>query len=165
MVSKDNSPKNSSHFQASTPGTGVHVSTAVAAPGASYSVKIDDGEFVSQSGTGAYDSPTLSDGKHTITYAIGTSASPPAFDYLTVTAGKSTTLKDHTLAVDDADSAIIYSGSWSNAPLDPAGTDSFISLYRDTVHWTSTVGDSLQLQFEGELYIGLMCSILPRRQF
>ncbi|KAH9480435.1 hypothetical protein JR316_0007035 [Psilocybe cubensis] len=136
-------------FQYTFYGTGVHVATAIATADASYSVKIDDGEFIPQSGTGSYDSPTLRDGKHTVTYAIGTSTSPPAFDYLTVAAGKSTTLKDHTLAVDDADSSIFYSGSWSNAPHTPAGTDSSLSLYRDTVHWTSTVGDSLQLQFEG----------------
>lgn len=117
---------------------------------------MDDGEFVSHSGTGAYDSPILSDGKHTITYATGTSMSPPAFDYLAVTAGGSTLLDGRTLAMDDADSSIVYSGSWLNTPVVPTGFDSSISLYRDTVHWTSTVGNSLQLQFEGELYIGLM---------
>ncbi|PPQ91688.1 hypothetical protein CVT25_012901 [Psilocybe cyanescens] len=136
-------------FQYTFYGTGVHVSTTVAASGASYSVKIDDGEFVSHSGTGAYDSPILSDGKHTITYATGTSLSPPAFDYLAVTAGGSTLLDGRTLAMDDADSSIVYSGSWLNTPVVPTGFDSSISLYRDTVHWTSTVGNSLQLQFEG----------------
>jgi len=136
-------------FQYTFYGTGVHVETAVAATGASYSVKIDDGEFVSQTGNGSYDSPTLSDGKHTITYATGTGSIPPAFDYLSVTAGDSTPLEGRTLAVDDAESSVVYSGSWSNTPTVAIPFDYSSSLYRDTAHWTSTVGDSLKFEFEG----------------
>jgi hypothetical protein len=131
-------------------GTGVYVAASVAAPSASYSVKIDDGEFVPQSGNGAYDSPTLSDGKHTITYAIESNGkSLPAFDYLTVTPGSSTPLEGQTLAVDDTDASIIYSGSWKNSPSVPLSFDYSNSLHRDTTQWSSTVGDSLQFQFEG----------------
>jgi len=131
-------------------GTGIHVSAAVATPGASYSVKIDDGEFAPQSGNGAYDSPTLSDGKHIITYALeSTGKSLPSFDYLTVNAGSSTPLQGRTLAVDDTDSSIIYSGSWKNSPAVPLSFDYSTSLYRNTTHWSSSVGDSLRFTFQG----------------
>lgn len=131
-------------------GTGIHVAASIATPGASYSVKIDDEEFVPQFGNGAYDSPTLSDGKHTITYALElTGKSLPSFDYLTVNAGSSTPLQGRTLAVDDTDNSIIYSGSWKNSPAVPLAFDYSTSLYRNTTHWSSTVGDSLQFKFEG----------------
>jgi hypothetical protein len=131
-------------------GTGISVAASVAAPGASYSVKIDSGDFVPQSGNGAYDSPTLSDGKHTITYAIVSNGqSLPAFDYLTVTPGSSTPLEGQTLAVDDTDESIVYSGGWKNSPSVPLSFDYSNSLHRDTTQWSSSVGDSLQFQFEG----------------
>jgi len=131
-------------------GTGIHVAASVVAPGASYSVKIDDGEFVPQSGNGVYDSPTLPDGKHTITYAAKSNGeSFPAFDYLTYTPGPSTPLQGQTLAVDDADDSIVYSGSWKDTPSVPLDFDHSNSLYHNTSHWASTVGDSLQFQFNG----------------
>jgi len=131
-------------------GTGIRVAASVATPGASYSVKIDDGDFVPQSGNGAYDSTTLSDGKHTITYAIVSNGeSLPAFDYLAVTPGSSTPLEGQTLAVDDADDSIVYSGSWKTSPLIPLTFGHSNSLYDNTTHWSSTVGDSLKFQFEG----------------
>jgi len=131
-------------------GTGIHVAASVATPGASYSVKIDDGEFVPQSGNGAYDSPTLSDGKHIITYSMeSTGKSLPSFDYLTVNAGSSTPLQGQTLVVDDTDNSIIYSGNWKNSPAVPLSFDYSTTLYRNTTHWSSTVGDSLQFNFQG----------------
>jgi len=84
-----------------------------------------------------------------VTYATGTGSIPPAFDYLTVTAGDSTPLQGRTLAVDDTDSPIVFSGSWSDKPSVTIPFDYSSSLYRDTAHWTSTVGDSLQFEFEG----------------
>jgi hypothetical protein len=133
-------------------GTGVHIAASVALSGASYSVKIDDGEFIPQSRGGAYDSPTLYDGKHTVTYALdaaGSPLDPPSFDYLTVTAGPSTPLEERTLAVDDADDSIVYSGSWSNSPVIPLSFDYATSLYRNTTHWSSTVGDTMRFKFLG----------------
>lgn len=131
-------------------GTGIHVAASVAAPGASYSVKIDDGEFAPQSGNGTYDSPTLSDGKHMITYAVESNGeSLPAFDYLAITPGSSTPLEGRTLAVDDTDNSIVYSGSWKNSPVVPLSFTNSNSLYRNTTHWSSTIGDALRFQFEG----------------
>lgn len=134
-------------------GTGVHIAASVALPGASYSVKIDDGEFTSQSGDGAYDSPTLSDGKHTITYSLDAAGNlPPTFDYLTVTPGASTPLEGRTLAIDDEDNSIVYSGSWSSNPPVPLSFDYATSLYRNTAHWSSSVGDSFQFKFQGSSF-------------
>jgi hypothetical protein len=135
-------------FQYTFYGTGIHVSASVAQPGASYSVKIDDGPQETLSGNGSYDSPALIDGKHTITYATGTKGFP-SFDYLTVTAGDSTSLNGQTLAVDDADSSITYSGNWASSPPSPISFDYSTSLYRDTTHWSSSVGDNLHFQFTG----------------
>jgi hypothetical protein len=130
-------------------GTGIHVSASVAQPGASYSVKIDDGPQETLSGKGSYDSPALTDGKHTITYATGTKGFP-SFDYLTVKAGASTSLNGQTLVVDDADSSITYSGNWASSPPSPISFDYSTSLYRDTAHWSSSVGDNLHFQFTGD---------------
>jgi hypothetical protein len=135
-------------FQYTFYGTGIYVSASVAHPGASYSVKIDEGPLETLSGDGSFDSPTLPDGKHTITYATG-SKGFPAFDYLTVTAGDSTSLNDQTLVVDDSDNSITYSGNWASSPPSPLSFDYSTSLYRDTTHWSSSIGDNLQFQFTG----------------
>jgi hypothetical protein len=129
-------------------GTGIHLATSVAT-GSTYSVKIDNGSFVSHTGSGAYDSPALTDGKHTITYAADDAKSTPVFDYLTVTAGQSTHLEGQTLIVDDSDSSISFAGSWSNSPSTSLSFDYSTSLYMNTTHWSSKTGDSLQFQFEG----------------
>jgi len=130
-------------------GTGIHVSASVAQPGASYSVKIDDGPLEALSGDGSFNSPALTDGKHTITYATG-SKGFPSFDFLTVTAGDSTSLDGQTLVVDDADSSITYSGNWATSAPSPVSFDYSTSLYRDTTHWSSSVGDNMHFQFTGE---------------
>ncbi|KAF8158157.1 hypothetical protein B0H34DRAFT_789156 [Crassisporium funariophilum] len=140
---------NQGWFEYTFYGTGVHVSASLANAGESYQVKIDDGSFVPQSGDGSYDSPTLPDGEHTITYATGSAKAFPSFDYLTVTAGASTPLNGRTIAVDDADKAIVYSGGWTTTPPVPIAFDYSTSLYRDTTHWASTVGDSMRFQFIG----------------
>jgi hypothetical protein len=129
-------------------GTGIHVCASVAQPGASYSVQIDEGPLETLSGNGSFDSPTLPDGKHTITYATG-SKGFPSFDYLTVTAGDSTSLSDQTLVVDDSDSSITYGGNWATSPPSPLSFDYSTSLYRNTTHWSSSVGDNLRFQFTG----------------
>lgn len=131
-------------------GVGVQVSASVANAGQNYQVKIDDGSFVPQTGHGSYQSPVLPDGKHTITYASSfSSRTPPSFDYLAVTPGPSTPLSGRTLAVDDADPAFIYSGKWTTTPLNPITFDYSTSLYRNTTHWSSTIGDTLQFNFIG----------------
>lgn len=148
-----------SFFSQGIAGTGVYVQAAVAASGASYSVKIDDGEFVKQSGSGAYTSPTLSDGKHTITYAASSGSLPPAFDYLTVTPSAVTPIQGRTLAVDDSDSSVHYSGAWSTKLASPISFDYSTSLYGETTHWSSKIGDTLEFAFEGEMFRLLQCRL------
>jgi len=137
-------------FQYAFNGVGVQVSASLANTGQNFQVKIDDGPLVSQTGLGSFVSPVLPDGKHTITYATSfSSKTPPSFDYLTVTPGPSTPLSGKTLAVDDADPSFIYSGKWTTTPPNPITFDYSTSLYRNTAHWTSTIGDTLQFNFIG----------------
>lgn len=132
----------------STVGTGVHVAASFAKP-SNFSVKIDDGEFIPQSGNGTYESPQLSDGLHTITYAMGSLKALPALDYLAITAGQSTPMVGKTVTVDDSDSSVVFSGSWSDSSPYPAPFDTSPRIYNKTMHWTSTVGDTMNFQFEG----------------
>ncbi|KAJ6613322.1 hypothetical protein B0H10DRAFT_2049186 [Mycena sp. CBHHK59/15] len=114
-----------------------------------YSVKIDDGAFVEQSGDGFYESPVLSDGLHTVVYAAGDENLYPAFDYLTVIAGPSTQLLGRTVIVDDAEISE-YTGKWSTQPLSEFLLARPSSIYLNTTHWTNTVGDTFTFQFDGD---------------
>ena len=112
---------------------------------------MDGGDFRPQSGNGSFDFPQFSDGQHTLTYAIEPAVNAfPAFDYLTVTAGPNTPLEGKTLAVDDADTAVVYSGDWSTSSPIPASFDYSEKLYKNTAHWTNKVGSSLQFNFKGK---------------
>ena len=133
-------------------GTGVHIAASVAHPTQDVSVKLDDGQFIPQPGNGHYDSPVLADGRHTVTYAIGNVSLVPVFDYLTVDAGPSTQLNGSTLIVDDSDTAITYSGGWTTNPPHPLSFDYSTSLYKNTTHWSSTVGDTLEFKFTGSYF-------------
>lgn len=129
-------------------GTGIRIETPTAHPSQSLSVKLDNNAFVPQS-DGKFESPILPDGKHTITYAIGDVALTPVFDYLTVTAGPSSPLNGRTLIVDDTDSAITFKGNWAANPPKPISFGYSTSLYQDTAHWSSTIGDTIEFEFTG----------------
>lgn len=136
-------------FQYTFNGTGVHVAASFANT-SDFPVRIDNNDFLLYTGNGTYDSPTLPDGQHTITYAMGNLTDYPAFDYLTVTAGPSTMLYGKTIAVDDNDHSITFRGSWSPSSLYPPSSFNYApTLYGSTGHWTSNVGDSMEFQFEG----------------
>ncbi|KAJ7675799.1 hypothetical protein DFH06DRAFT_1435296 [Mycena polygramma] len=113
-----------------------------------YSVKIDGGPFIGQSGDGYYESPILEDGQHTVTYAAGAQSLFPAFDYLTVTAGLTTQLLGRTVIVDDAE-ITGYSGQWSTQSPSPLTLGRPSAIYKNTTHWTQTVGDTFTFQFNG----------------
>jgi hypothetical protein len=148
------SPQNSScfngWFQYTFNGTGVQVPTSFA-NASDFPVRIDNNDFLLYTGNGTYDSPTLSDGQHTITYAMGNLSVFPALDYLTVTAGPNTMLYGKTIAVDDTDKSISFRGSWSQSSQYPPSTpvDYVARLYQNTAHWTSTIGDTMEFSFEG----------------
>ncbi|CAA7261577.1 unnamed protein product [Cyclocybe aegerita] len=135
-------------FQYTFHGTGIQVAASIPKP-STYSVKIDNEAFVSQSGDGAYDSPALPEGEHTLTYSVGSGTALPAFDYLTVTAGTNTPLDGKTLVIDDTDGSIAYTGSWTIESPVPLNFDYSTSLHKNSAHWASRVGDSLHFQFRG----------------
>lgn len=98
---------------------------------------------------GSFQSPTLSDGQHTLKLATGDLSGVPVFDYLTVNAGPSTPLDGRTLVVDDTEDDIQFKGSWSSTPPQPAQWGYSTSLYHDSAHWSSSVGDSFEFDFTG----------------
>jgi hypothetical protein len=146
------SPQNTScgtgWFQYTFNGTGVHVAASFL-NSSDFPVRIDNDELLLYTGNGTYDSPTLPDGTHTITYGMGNLTVMPAFDYLTVAAGPNTNLYGKTIAVDDNDKSITFRGSWSQSSQYPPSFDYASRLYQSTSHWTSKVGDTMEFKFEG----------------
>jgi len=136
-------------FQYTFNGTGVHVAASFTNT-SDFPVRIDNNDFLLYTGNGTYDSPKLTDGQHTITYAMGNLSVLPAFDYLTVTAGPSTMLYGKTIAIDDDDPSIAFRGSWSPSSQYPPPSFNYApTLFDGTGHWTSNVGDTMEFQFEG----------------
>ncbi|KAJ6585010.1 hypothetical protein B0H19DRAFT_1319911 [Mycena capillaripes] len=129
-------------------GTQTRIWASASQPNQNYSVKIDGGPFIVQSGDGYFESPILEDGLHTVVYAAGARSLFPAFDYLTVTAGPSTELFGRTVIVDDAEIAG-YSGQWSTQLPSPLVLSRSSAIYKNTTHWTRTVGDTFTLEFNG----------------
>jgi hypothetical protein len=117
-------------------------------PSQDVSVTLDNAP-VSPQQDGSFVSAVLSDGEHTLKYAVGQVKNTPVFDYLTVTAGVSTPLNGRTLIVDDAETSVAYRGSWSTSPPKELKYGYSTPLYRDTAHWSSTVGDSVRYEFTG----------------
>jgi len=130
-------------------GTGVRISASSSRVTSNFSVQVDDSPLLVQSGQGIYESPILADGEHTVLYAVSDASIFPTFDYLTVTAGASTSLNGRAIIVDDDDVAIRYSGNWSQKPPSPIIFDFSTSPYLNTTHWSDTVGDSISFQFSG----------------
>ncbi|KAJ7134649.1 hypothetical protein C8R44DRAFT_829090 [Mycena epipterygia] len=129
-------------------GTQTRIWASAAQANHNYSVRIDDGPLVVQSGDGYFESPVLEDGLHTITYAAGDMSLYPTLDYLTFTAGSSTQLLGRTVIVDDSEIPE-YSGDWSLQSPTQLTLSRPESVYLNTTHWTSTVGDTFTLQFNG----------------
>ncbi|KAJ7069704.1 hypothetical protein C8F01DRAFT_1113650 [Mycena amicta] len=131
-------------------GTRVRISATDSQVNDQYSVKIDNGSFVGQIGSGFFESPELEDGPHSVTYSSGNTSLFPAFDYLTITAGPSTQLFGETIIVDDAQVAN-FSGRWSTEPISQSLLSNRpLDIYQNTTHWTNTTGDTFTLDFEGD---------------
>lgn len=97
-----------------------------------------------------YQSPTLSEGNHTIKVdgVPGTS-----LDYATITAGQNTPLSGKRIIVDNDDSTLYYSGSWKR------NTDEFIPggipkglPFRNSTHRSTTPGDTITFLFSGQAH-------------
>ncbi|KAJ7044152.1 hypothetical protein C8F04DRAFT_942736 [Mycena alexandri] len=129
-------------------GTQARIWVSASQTNSNYSVKIDGGPFIPQSGSGYFESPILDDGQHTIVYGASAVDLFPAFDYLTVTAGSTTQLLGRTVIVDDAE-ITQYSGQWTTQPPTPLALSRPSAIYKNTTHWSRTVGDSFTLQFTG----------------
>ncbi|THV05331.1 hypothetical protein K435DRAFT_774013 [Dendrothele bispora CBS 962.96] len=130
-------------------GTSAHISTRLSSS-SDFAIQLDSSPLLRHTGTGVYSTPTLIDGEHVLVYAIGNTSVSPAFDYATVNAGPSTNLKGKNIIVDDTDSgALEYSGNWAVIPPDALALDSNSAPYQNTLHWASTLGDSVKLSFQG----------------
>ena len=81
-------------------------------------------------------------------YAPG-SLDKTTFDYLIVEAGLSTPLQIRSIIVDDTDPGLAYGGSWSTQIPSPMLDDFSTASFRDTMHWSKSVGDTLQFNFTG----------------
>jgi len=95
-----------------------------------------------------FTTPTLPDGKHTITM---TNLYTIAIDYAVIKVGNQTSLNGQTVIVDDDSSLIQYSGQWSRS------TNKFIPVnlqsgrpYGNLTHRTSNPGDTFAFRFSGE---------------
>ncbi len=116
-------------------------------PTTNYSLTLDGNEVVAN-----HSSLTdLSDEEHTIVYATAANASlSPTFDFLSVVAGSRTKMKGRNVIVDDGDSAITYSGDgWRSSVMEPFTFPDGRGVYKDTLHFTRQVGDTLSFEFAG----------------
>ena len=94
-----------------------------------------------------YQSPTLADGNHTIKVD---EADGVALDYATIAVGQNTLLSGKTIIVDNEDSAIHYSGSWTrNTDEFFAGGDKKGRPFRNSTHQSTTPGDTITFLFSG----------------
>ncbi|KAG5648429.1 hypothetical protein DXG03_005003 [Asterophora parasitica] len=128
--------------------TGVEIVASCSKADHDFAVKIDDGPWVKQHGRGRYESPLLVDGHHTVTYAAG-ELELPTLDYLIVKAGPSTPLQDRTIIVDDGSPSLTYAGDWTTDIVHPLANNFSTTAFKSTIHWTKTVGDTLQFNFTG----------------
>jgi len=95
-----------------------------------------------------YQSPTLAGGKHTIKVdgIDGTS-----LDYATITVAQDTPLSGKKIIVDNEDSTIHYSGSWTR------NINEFIAIkvpkgrpFQNSTHRSTTPGDTITFLFSGQ---------------
>ncbi|KAG6831943.1 hypothetical protein H0H92_006544 [Tricholoma furcatifolium] len=152
-------------FQYTFQGTGVEV-MAFSSMLQNHSAKIDDSPWITQNTRGAFQSPPLADGLHTLTYAP-LALETPVFDYLVVEAGPSTLLKDRTIVIDDMDNGVRYNGNWFTDIPAPTAVDFSTASFRNTTHWSTREGDSFQYSFSGTslaLY-GSFSNISAEHQF
>ncbi|KAF8733207.1 hypothetical protein AX14_004065 [Amanita brunnescens Koide BX004] len=135
-------------FRYSFIGTGVQISIPVTSNAQQVFIQIDNRPHESLKGTSRYVSPDLADGTHNITVFAGETDVLSAFDYLTYTAGPSTSLYEKIIIQNDNDAALNYRGDWSVQEPGSAELDDTL-LYKGTAHWSRTVGDTISYQFTG----------------
>jgi hypothetical protein len=101
-----------------------------------------------------YQSPTLAEGHHTIKVdgVDGT-----ALDYATIAVGQNTPLSGKKIIVDNDDSTVHYSGSWTrNTEEFFSGGDSKGHPFRNSTHRSTTPGDTITFLFSGQSHDSLI---------
>ena len=95
-----------------------------------------------------YQSPILPEGTHniTLTHMAGT-----ALDYAVITAGQNTPLTGKTVIVDNEDSSIRFTGSWTrNTARFHSGYSPDGYAFRNSTHQSNTTGDNFIFRFSGD---------------
>ena len=96
-----------------------------------------------------FQSPKLSDGKHTITVS---NLATTSIDFAIVYIGNQTPLTGQTIVVDNDSPSVLYSGHWSrNTNKFIAGTLPAGYPYGNSTHRSSTPGDTFTFRFTGAL--------------
>ena len=95
-----------------------------------------------------YQSPTLPNGNHTITVSH---LALTSVDMALITVDPNTSLQGKTLIVDDDNSAIEYSGTWtrSTSPFNEGTLPDGLPVGNST-HRSTTVGDTITFRFTGK---------------
>ena len=98
-----------------------------------------------------YQSPTLSEGNHTIKVD---GIFEMSLDYATIIVGQDTPLSGKKIIVDDDDSNVHYSGNWTrNKDLFFPGLGSSKGLpFRNSTHRSTTPGDTITFLFSGQSF-------------
>ena len=95
-----------------------------------------------------YQSPTLAEGNHIIKVER---VDETSLDYATIAVGQNTPLSGKKIIVDNDDSAIHYSGSWTrNTDEFFSGGDSKGHPFRNSTHRSTTPGDTITFLFSGQ---------------
>ena len=95
-----------------------------------------------------YQSPTLSEGNHTIKVDR---VDETSLDYATIAVGQNTPLSGKKIIVDNDDSAIHYSGNWTrNTDEFFPGVDPKGHPFRNSTHRSTTPGDTITFLFSGQ---------------
>lgn len=131
-------------FATINPGTATSFSFAI--DGGTPQVFTATATTVTQFHSNIFIANTLSEGAHTLVITQTNAGTNVGIDYFLVVPGASSDLINETLFADDQDSAIQYTGSWS----DSVGTDQDL---QGTLHGAATKGSTASLVFDGTAII------------
>ncbi|KAJ7582325.1 hypothetical protein C8J56DRAFT_1100754, partial [Mycena floridula] len=108
-----------------------------------------------------YQSPSISDGTHTIALnatILKSFGDPMTMDYMVVSPGNQTSLVGKTLMVDDIYSGIHFGSGWvSDSGVFAIGTDDYYisTPFHNTSHTTSTPGSVFSFSYTGRLNLAV----------
>ncbi|KAH9487224.1 hypothetical protein JR316_0001293 [Psilocybe cubensis] len=133
-------------------GTGVALYGGPISNSAAFTYSVDNGtalqaiinsNAIGKAGANFWSVQGLTSGQHTL--QVTPTAGQFSLDYLTYIPGSSTSTLSSNLILDDADKSVQFSGNWTkSAPSMQNGVP-----YQGTVTGSSTVGDTMKVQFVG----------------